>query len=84
MGMGTVSAFLEHFAAKDKCVIWMDAHADTNTRDASESGHFHGMPIAFLLGLDRDEQFPIEIQLKPNELLYVGLRDVDPFEKHQV
>ena len=84
MGMGTVSAFLECFAESDKVVIWIDAHADANTREASESGHYHGMPVAFLLGLDTDEKFPIKVPLKAKELIYVGLRDVDSFEEDQV
>ncbi len=79
MGLGTISAFLECFQDKEKMIIWIDAHADVNTRKASESGHYHGMPVAFLLGLDKDEKFP-----KPEQLIYVGLRDVDPFEKNQV
>jgi arginase len=84
MGMGTVSAFLECFEKSDKVVIWIDAHADANTREASESGHYHGMPVAFLLGLDNDDKFPIKVSLKAKDLIYVGLRDVDPFEKDQV
>lgn len=84
MGLGTVSAFLENFEDKEKLVIWIDAHADTNTREASESGHYHGMPVAFLLGLDKDEKFPIKVLLKPEQLIYVGLRDVDSFEKNNV
>lgn len=84
MGLGTVSAFLECFAEKEKIVLWIDAHADTNTREASTSGHYHGMPLAFLLGLDQDTRFPMKVQLKSEELLYVGLRDVDDFERNQV
>ena len=84
MAFGTVSAFLEYFQEKEKILIYIDAHADANTRKASESGHYHGMPVAFLLGLDKDEKFPIEVLLKPEQLIYVGLRDVDPFEKNQV
>ena len=84
MGLGTVSAFLEYFVNKEKVIIWLDAHADVNTRKASKSGHYHGMPVAFLLGLDKDEKFPINVLLKPEELIYVGLRDVDLFEKNQV
>jgi arginase len=84
MGLGTVSAFLECFADDEKMVIWIDAHADANTRKASKSGHYHGMPVAFLLGLDKDDKFPIKVLLKPEQLVYVGLRDVDPFEKQKV
>ena len=84
MGMGTVSAFLECYSDQEKVVLWIDAHADVNTRAASESGHYHGMPVAFLLGLDTDPSFPIKVLLQSDQLLYVGLRDVDPFEKKQV
>lgn len=84
MGLGTVSAFLECFENMDKMVIWIDAHADVNTREASKSGHYHGMPVAFLLGLDKDEKFPIKVLLKSQQLIYVGLRDVDAFEQNQV
>jgi arginase len=84
MGMGTVSAFLECFEKSEKVVIWIDAHADANTRKSSKSGHYHGMPVAFLLGLDNDAKFPVKVPLKAEELIYVGLRDVDPFEKDQV
>jgi arginase family enzyme len=42
------------------------------------------MPVAFLLGLDKDKKFPIKVLLKPEQLIYVGLRDIDPFEKNQV
>jgi arginase len=84
MALGTVSAFLECFEEKEKMIIWIDAHADVNTRHASKSGHYHGMPLAFLLGLDKDEKFPIKVLLKSQQLIYVGLRDVDAFERNQV
>jgi hypothetical protein len=42
------------------------------------------MPVAFLLGLKNDAKFPIKVPLKAEELIYVGLRDVDSFEKDQV
>ena len=32
-------------------VIWIDAHADINTPETSESGNIHGMPVAWLTGL---------------------------------
>ena len=35
---------------KDLRVLWLDAHADFNTRDLSPSGNLHGMPVACLCG----------------------------------
>ena len=51
---GTARAIRERFAgqeAQDVGVIWVDAHADINTPEASESGNIHGMPVAWLTGL---------------------------------
>lgn len=79
MGLGTVSAFLAAYPT-DSRVIWIDAHADLNTRASSPSGNFHGMPLSFILGLDNDDSFPVPVNLNPQNLAYVGIRDLDPFE----
>lgn len=67
----------------DACVIWVDAHADINTPETTESGNIHGMPVAFLLGLG--EPVPefswIKPILTPQRIVYIGLRDVDAGEK---
>ncbi|HYV98877.1 MAG TPA: arginase [Gemmatimonadaceae bacterium] len=31
-------------------LLWIDAHADLNTPESTESGNVHGMPVAHLLG----------------------------------
>lgn len=63
-------------------VIWVDAHGDINTRSSSTTGSFHGMPLSFLLGLDHmPEQKWIGPILKPENLIYFGVRDLDPAEK---
>lgn len=71
-------------------VIWVDAHADINTSATSSSGNMHGMPLAFLTGLEssadhkNDDIFSWlqkEHLLKPERLIYIGLRDVDEGEK---
>lgn len=79
MGFGTVSAFLQAFP-NDSCVIWIDAHADMNTRASSPSGNHHGMPLSFILGFDTDPAFPVPVKLSHENLTYVGIRDLDPFE----
>ncbi len=65
-------------------LIWLDAHADLNTPSTSLSGNVHGMPVAHLLGLGDSRlsrlstQFPA---IRPEHLVYVGLRDLDAAEK---
>ncbi|KAL2829709.1 hypothetical protein BDW59DRAFT_141858 [Aspergillus cavernicola] len=68
-------------------VIWVDAHADINVPEMSPSGNIHGMPMAFLTGLAREEKRDVFGWLKDDHLInlhklvYIGLRDVDRGEK---
>lgn len=68
-------------------VIWVDAHADINTPETSDSGNIHGMPVAFLTGLAKEDRQDIfgwlgtEPKVSVRKLVYIGLRDVDPGEK---
>lgn len=81
LAMGTIGGTLEVYP--DACVIWVDAHADINTPETSESGNIHGMPLSFLLGIAGDvpEFSWVKPVLKANRLVYIGLRDVDVEEK---
>ena len=64
-------------------VLWIDAHADINTRESSLTHSFHGMPLSFLIGVDPlyDNQEWFQERLKPENLIYFGLRDLDLAEK---
>lgn len=65
-------------------VIWLDAHGDINTPESSRSGNVHGMPVAHLLGHGDPSLAAIATPapaLRPEDIVYVGLRDVDPAEK---
>ncbi|KAF4508436.1 hypothetical protein G6O67_004813 [Ophiocordyceps sinensis] len=72
---------------RDIAVIWVDAHADINTPEISDSGNIHGMPVAFASGLardDRDDYFgwiQDDMRVSVKKLVYIGLRDVDQGEK---
>lgn len=83
---GTAKATRERLG-REMAVIWVDAHADINTPETSDSGNVHGMPVAFLTGLakeDKEEYFgwiKDDQRLSVNKLVYIGLRDVDPGEK---
>jgi len=80
LAMGTISGTLSQHP--DACVIWVDAHADINTIETTDSGNIHGMPVSFLLGLSSLPEYtwltPI---LKPSNIVYIGLRDVDAGER---
>ncbi|KAK7467475.1 Arginase, catabolizes arginine to ornithine and urea [Stygiomarasmius scandens] len=81
LAMGTISGTLA--AHPDACVVWIDAHADINTAETTDSGNIHGMPVSFLMGLG--ESIPefswVKPALKPERIVYIGLRDVDAGEK---
>jgi len=72
-------------AYPDLTVVWVDAHADINTPITSPTGNIHGMPIAFLMGLIDSSKIRgfewLKPCLKPSNLVYVGLRDVDSGER---
>ncbi|KAF7368153.1 Arginase [Mycena venus] len=70
-------------AYPDACVFYIDAHADINATDTTISGNIHGMSLSFVLGLG--SKIPdfgwVKAVLKPERLVYIGLRDVDPSEQ---
>lgn len=63
--------------------IWIDAHADINTIESSETGNFHGMPLSFLSRHTNMFGF-IKNKLRYDNLLYIGLRDVDDYENNVI
>eukprot|EP00696_Hemimastix_kukwesjijk_P012750 gnl/Hemi2/26055_TR8747_c0_g1_i1.p1 gnl/Hemi2/26055_TR8747_c0_g1~~gnl/Hemi2/26055_TR8747_c0_g1_i1.p1 ORF type:complete len:358 (-),score=98.69 gnl/Hemi2/26055_TR8747_c0_g1_i1:119-1153(-) len=85
IAIGSISALLT--ARPDMCVIWVDAHADINNEDTSTSGNIHGMPVGFLMKLVNSENVPgfgflkDTPTLKPDRIVYVGLRDIDAGER---
>ncbi|XP_036622472.1 arginase-1 [Trichosurus vulpecula] len=70
----------------DLCVIWVDAHSDINTPLTTLSGNLHGQPVSFLLK-ELKGQIPdipgfswVTPCLSAKDIVYIGLRDVDPGE----
>ncbi|XP_076024054.1 arginase-1 [Genypterus blacodes] len=70
-------------------VVWVDAHADINTPLTTPTGNFHGQPMSYLI-----HELRAKIPVLPNfswikpcvsarDVVYVGLRDVDP-EEHYI
>lgn len=86
LGIGSVSGHAQQ--CPDLCLIWVDAHADVNTPMTSPSGNLHGQPVAFMLKELQDKMPDIpgfswtKPVLSSRDLVYIGLRDVDPGEYH--
>ncbi len=71
----------------DVGLIWIDAHGDFNTPETSASQNVHGMALAILLGLGPDELVNIGRpgpKVKPENVAYIGLRDLDEKEKELI
>jgi arginase len=83
---GTAKAIRERLG-RELAVIWVDAHADINTPETSDSGNIHGMPVSFLTGLAKEDREDVfgwlkdEHRLSTKKLVYIGLRDIDKGEK---
>lgn len=81
IGMASVAATAANF--NNLGLVWVDAHSDINTETTSITGNIHGMPIASLLGLGSRELTKLSGEkacLKPENILYLGLRDLDQAE----
>jgi arginase len=65
-------------------ILWVDAHADFNTPETSPSGNVDGMPLAALCGLGHPDLVGISgggASVRPEDVVLVGLRRVDPEER---
>lgn len=83
MSISTVSHSLN--TTPNVKVLWIDAHPDINTPKSSPSGNFHGMPLSFLTGISYHPKFDFIINKLPFEnLMYIGIRDIDPFEMNVI
>ncbi len=68
-------------------LLWVDAHGDLNTPETSPSKNIHGMPLAALLGHGDPGLVDIGLPgptLRPEDVVLVGVRDLDEGEKRLV
>lgn len=89
IAIGTIAGISQFYRRRnqDIGVIWVDAHADMNTPDTTESGNIHGMPLSVSLGLGASELVNIGDfcpKIKPENVVLIGIRDVDLEEKKLV
>ena len=89
LGIGAIAAVAAHCRAAGRKlrVLWLDAHADFNTREITPSGNIHGMPVACLCGLGPAAltgMAGFTPAITPGEVRQIGIRSVDPGEKKLV
>lgn len=83
---GSISGVAAHFRKEEKQIgcIWLDAHSDMNTPESSPSGNVHGMPLAGVMGYgvpELLELFNFKPKVEPQNVVLVGVRDLDSHEK---
>jgi arginase len=89
LSIGSISAVARHCRRQRKSlrVLWLDAHADFNTRELSPSGSLHGMPLSCLCGFGPRELLQIggaTPAISPQWIRQVGIRSVDAGERRFV
>lgn len=79
--LGSVKGVLSKY--ENLGIIYFDAHADINTAETTPTGNIHGMTVASALGIGEKSLCDVynkNLKIKPENILYIGLRDVDPGE----
>ncbi len=89
LGIGSISAVARHCRETGKTlrVLWLDAHADFNTRELTPSGNLHGMPMACLCGHGPEALVTlggVAPAIDPRQVRQIGVRSVDPGERRFV
>lgn len=84
--MGSASAssvYVRNTYGEEIGMVYIDAHADINTDETTTSGNIHGVPVAALLGMGEPKLTGFltkGAKLRPENIVYLGLRDIDPPE----
>ena len=89
LGAGSVAGVATALAERGEALglLWLDAHGDLHTPDTSHSGNVHGMPVAHLLGLGDPRLARLASPwpaVRPEHVVYVGLRDLDAPERQLI
>ncbi len=63
-------------------VLWLDAHSDFHDLESTDSGNLHGVPAAYAMGRPGFDPFPPVVHaVAPQDVLMLGLRSVDRWER---
>lgn len=84
MAMGTVAGIAAHAKSVGRplFILWLDAHSDIHTPATSNSGNYHGMPIAYIAGFQGFDAFPkFPAPVPARNICLFGIRSVDQSER---
>lgn len=84
MSLGTVAGVASHAKAKGRplFVLWLDAHSDVHTPTTSDTGNYHGMPVAYIAGREGFDAFPpFPAPVPARHICLFGIRSVDAAEQ---
>jgi arginase len=86
IAIGSVAGVASFYRKRNERVgiIWLDAHADSNTPQTTPSGNIHGMPLAALLGHGAKELTDVAgfaPKVLPESTAIIGARSIDPGER---
>ena len=89
LAIGSISAVARHCRSTGQTlrVLWLDAHADCNSRRTSPSGNLHGMPVACLCGQGPDALTRLSGEapaIRADAIRQIGIRSVDEGERQLV
>ena len=66
-------------------VLWFDAHPDINSYEKSETKNIHGMVLNYITQIGNNNEYKFDFipktPLHPSNILYIGIRDIDSYEK---
>lgn len=82
LALGSISGTARYYS-DNLAVIWIDAHGDFNTTNTSISGNVHGMPLASLAGVGREDMINLYFdgaKLRKENIFIIGARDLDKEE----
>ena len=81
LAIGSVRGVGEFFHPKKIGLVWIDAHADLNTPETTETANVHGMPLSVLMG-EGDPRLvgSSKFNLDPSNIALIGIRTLDPEE----
>lgn len=81
IAMGSISGIAKE---KEIGILWVDAHADSNTPETTITGNVHGMPLAAVQGYGHEKLvnlFYEGAKVKSENVVIFGARSVDYREK---
>lgn len=78
---GVAFGALAAVADPDTALLWLDAHADLQAPETSETGAFHGMVLRAILGDGLPQMRMDSGVMTPERVVLAGTRELDPPEE---